>query len=103
VATGANEFLPSVQFRLATLSLPSGFTARGLALGHGNPALELVAVTTTAQPRIEDLRQLWKARHAGRAAPVVVAAAYCGKVAVCGPLGEPPTIYFDLDAGGSMN
>lgn len=99
MATEERKFLSSVQFRPANLSVLSGFTARGLALGHGNPALELVAVATTAQPRAEDLRQLWKARQAGRAAPVVVAASYGSKVAVCGPLGDPPSIYFDLDAG----
>jgi hypothetical protein len=99
MAIEAKPFLSGAQFRPIHLNAPAGYAARGLALGRGNPALEVVAFTTTAPPRADDLRQLWKARHAGRAAPVVVAAAHGSKVAVCGPLGDPPAFYSDLDIG----
>lgn len=97
--TEAQHFLATAQFRPLSLTVPGSWSLRGLLLGQGNPALELVVAACTGEPRAEELRDVWRARHGGRAAPVLVAAAYGGKVAVCGPVGEPPSIYGDLDVG----
>lgn len=93
------KILAAAPFRPLQLHAPPSWVLRGLLLGQGNPALELVVADCSGKPRAEDLRHVWRARHGGRAAPLLVAVAYGDKVAVCGPVGEPPSIYLDLDSG----
>ena len=69
----------------------------GLILGEGTQPLEVLISRTTHRPPLSDIRASWKARHGGRATPVLLIVLYGEKAALCGPIGDPPSIYVDLD------
>lgn len=69
----------------------------GLGIGPGNQGLEVLVATADARPRASVLREEWKRRRARRAAPVLLAVVYGDKAALCGPAGEEPPTYLDLD------
>ena len=76
----------------ARLTPPSGLTARGLYLGQGNLALEVLVLDAQAEPKASSVRQVWKDRLGGRAAPLLVVALRNGVATICGPAGEDPPI-----------
>lgn len=64
--------------------------------------LEVALGTATARPTTTAMRRIWKARHQGRSAPVLVVVAYPSSdgsmlAAVCGPAGDDPAVYTDLE------
>jgi hypothetical protein len=75
---------------------PSSFDTDRILFGNGDNALEVaVAIATNpGQPRIEDLRGLFRKRHANRPAPVLLVVGYtdasgAGRAAVVGTSGDP--------------
>ena len=74
------------------LTLPSGLTLRGLYLGQGTLGLEVLALDAAIEPKSTALRQVWKDRLSGRAAPLLAIALYGNTALVCGPAGEDPAI-----------
>ncbi|MFI8102597.1 Eco57I restriction-modification methylase domain-containing protein [Streptomyces sp. NPDC086023] len=65
--------------------------------GNGDSALEVaVAWSETGQPKIEDVRRLWKLRHANRPAPVLLVVLYADadatKAITCGTHGDPSAV-----------
>jgi len=92
-------FLDGVQLRRVTLPDRWPFTATGLALGGGASGLEVLVATHPRAPSAQDLRTAWKARHGGRAAPLLLVVLYGKKAALCGPAGDEPPTRFDLDPG----
>jgi hypothetical protein len=68
--------------------LPHGFSLRGLYLGQGTLALEILVLDADLEPRISILRQIWKDRLRGRAAPLIVVALHASAASICGPAGE---------------
>ena len=78
---------------LRPVSLPAGtpFTAVGLALGQGASPLELLVTTDTATPNATVLRSAWKARNAGRAAPLLLVVLHGDRASLCGPAGDDVT------------
>jgi hypothetical protein len=97
MASRPSSFLEGVPLRALALPPAHGIVAKGLALGRGNPALEVVLAQSSAAPKPDDVRQLWRSRHAGRAAPVLVAVLHDTRATVCGPLGDPPQVYPTVD------
>jgi hypothetical protein len=93
------DFLAGVTLRPVQLVQASGLRARGLALGNGPSALEVVVASSQGQPELDTLRAAWKARRGGRAAPVILVVLYGDKTALCGPSGEEPTTSLNLDPG----
>ena len=63
--------------------------------------LEVVLVRASGKPRNSDLRDGWSRRRAGRASPVLLVAFYSTadgqRVSLCGPVGDPPLVYHDID------
>ena len=50
-------------------------------------------------PSQTQLRSAWKAREGRRGTPLLVVVLHSGKAHVCGPVGEDPPVYSNLDAG----
>src|SRR5438132_1801831 len=71
----------------------------GLYLGKGPNAAEVAVGNSGARPSIAALRAAWKARLGGRATPLIVVALYDSKAALCGPAGEQPPAYPDIELG----
>lgn len=69
----------------------------GIALGQGNMALEVVVCEARNCPTSTQMRNLFRKRRAGRATPVLIVVLYGEKAAVCGPVGDDPPCYTDLD------
>jgi hypothetical protein len=71
---------------------PAGLKSRGLFLGQGNPALEVLLLDAENEPKATSLRQVWKERHGGRPAPLLAVALRDTSVWICGPAGDDPPI-----------
>lgn len=78
-------FLADLDFREVTAP-GSGAGAARLYLGPGDSGLEVVVLEPKAELSVPALREIWKARHAGRRSPVVVAAVTGGTATLAGPV-----------------
>lgn len=94
-----STFLEGTPLRRVSLPESVPFRPTGLALGQGPLPLEVLVAQSTAVPAPLTLRTAWKARNAGRAAPLLLVVLYDSKVALCGPAGDDPPAYLDLDHG----
>lgn len=83
-----NDYVP----RRVTLALPEGLMLRGLHLGQGNLGLEVLVLDAATEPKVTALRQVWKDRLGGRAAPLLTVALHGDTAVICGPAGEDPPI-----------
>jgi len=73
-------------------TLPPGLKVRGLYLGQGSLGLEILTLDSDTEPRSGAIRQVWKDRLGGRAAPLLVIALRGDTAIICGPAGEDPPI-----------
>lgn len=89
------------EFDFRPVKLPADVPYRpvGLALGQGSSALEVVVATTDAPPRLPQVRAAWRARNAGRAAPLLLVVIHDGRAVLCGPTGDDPPAYENVDVG----
>jgi hypothetical protein len=69
----------------------------GLILGQGAQPLEVILSRSLSKPAISDLRAAWRGRRGGRAAPLLFVVLYGDKAAICGPSGEQPAVFMDID------
>jgi hypothetical protein len=86
------NFLDDHTPRRIALALPDGLTLRGLHLGQGNLGLEVLVLNAVTEPKVVTLRQIWKDRLGGRAAPLLAIAIHGEIAVICGPAGEDPPI-----------
>jgi len=96
---GQRRFLHEVELRPLRIEDARGLEPVGLALGHGTGALEVAVTRAGRRPTQADMRSVWKARHGGRAIPLLLVALYQNKAAICGPVGDAPPVYSELDLG----
>jgi hypothetical protein len=92
-------FLPERTPRPLTPPGQSSLRPLALHIGQGQNAIEVGVVEAPSRPTVATLQTAWKARRAGRASPLLLAALYEDKAAICGPSGEDPPVRFDLDVG----
>jgi len=87
--------------QLESLSLVGWpFKLLGIAYGQGNRLqLEVIYSEYDRTPSPTQLRTAWKARQDGRGVPLLVVVLHAAKAHVCGPSGEDPTVYPNLDTG----
>jgi hypothetical protein len=92
-------FLEDVGLRPLVFSKDIPFKPIGLALGEGSYALEIAVVRSGSRPTATDLRSVWNVRSGGRPVPLLIVALYANdtKSAICGPEGQPPPVYQDLE------
>lgn len=66
----------------------------------GGSQLEVVVTDSEGRPTEEYLRNTYTDRRGGRVSPILVVATYGdGEVGLCGPSGEEPNVYRDIDEG----
>lgn len=89
------------KLELRPVKMPDGspFDAVGLAVGKGSQGVEVLVAKSTTTPRLPNVRSTWKARNAGRAAPLMLVVLHDGKATVCGPAGDDPPAYPAADIG----
>jgi len=90
-------FLSDHELRPLELGDARAFRPVGLALGKGAQAVEVAVVAADRKPSLSDLRALWKVRLKGRATPLLMVALYDAHAAICGPGGDQPPAFSDLD------
>jgi len=96
--TSSNQsFLGGVELRPLSIEDNRGLQPVGLALGQGHGALEVAITRCPHRPAQATMRTAWKARHGGRAIPLLLIALYADRAALCGPSGDEPPVYVDLD------
>ncbi|MHB1465054.1 MAG: Eco57I restriction-modification methylase domain-containing protein [Thermoleophilia bacterium] len=92
-----SSFLADLELRPFELESITDLEPVGLAIGPGSGGLEVIVTRTAHKPTQEILRKAWKARQGRRAVPVLLAALYGNHAALCGPSGDQPPVYLDLD------
>ena len=92
-----SSFLADIELRPFELESITDLEPVGLAIGPGSGGLEVIVTRTAHKPTQEILRKAWKARQGRRAVPVLLAALYGNHAALCGPSGDQPPVYLDLD------
>ena len=96
---GTEPFLADLDLRPLPLADPQGLEPVGLALGKGRGALEVAVTRLAHHPTQAAMRTVWRGRHGGRAVPLLLVALHGDRAAICGPGGEEPPVYLDLDRG----
>ncbi|MEH2576520.1 Eco57I restriction-modification methylase domain-containing protein [Bradyrhizobium sp. AZCC 1708] len=76
----------------ARLNAPSGLSSRGVYVGQGSLALEVLVLDAVGEPKSGAIRSVWKDRLGGRAAPLLAVAINGSSAWVCGPAGEDPPV-----------
>ncbi len=76
-----------------------GLEPLGLAIGPDGGGLEVAIACASRKPTQDALRTAWKSRQGGRAAPVLLTVLYGDHAALCGPAGDAPPVFLDLDIG----
>jgi len=67
--------------------------------GNGSSALEIVVVDHGERPTKEYLQKTYSDRRGGRVNPILIVALYGDHAGLCGPSGEEPLVYRDIDRG----
>jgi len=67
--------------------------------GEGSSALEIVVVDHGERPNKDFLKRTYTDRRGGRVNPILVVALYDDKVGLCGPSGEDPPVFRNVDRG----
>lgn len=93
------RFLDGITLRPVSLPVGVPFSAQGLAIGQGASPLELLVTTSAIPPNATTLRSAWKARNAGRAAPLLLVVLHAQRASLCGPAGDDPPAHLGLDRG----
>ena len=91
------SFLSSFTLRPVQPKESHNLQIEGLILGQGAQPLEVILSRSLSKPAISDLRAAWRVRRGGRAAPLLFVVLYGDKAAICGPSGEQPAVFMDLD------
>ena len=92
-------FWPTWNSRPLTLADAGPLEPIGLTIGPGSGGLEVAVVRCERKPAQDTLRNAWKNRQGGRATPVLLVALHGDQAALCGPAGEIPPVFLDLDMG----
>ena len=95
----SGSFLADLELRPFTLDDTGPLESFGLAIGPGSGGLEIAVLCTKRKPTQDSLRNAWKSRQGGRATPVLLVALHGDRAALCGPSGESPPVFLDLDVG----
>lgn len=90
-------FLSQVELRPLSLAGHPSLRPLGLALGSGPHALEVAVVKTDHRPNAQLMRSAWATRLGSRAVPLLLVALYDDQAALCGPTGQQPLVFADLD------
>lgn len=81
--------------------VPASVKPKTVFVQDADNGLEVAVAVANRRPTSADMRKAWKARHRGRACPVLLVVAYEHgdqlAAAVCGPSGEEPPVHTDLE------
>ena len=81
-----------------TLKDLAGINVNGILLSQNpNNTFEVVYCNSVRRPQTSNLRSLWKTRRQGTAVPLIVACEYESKFSVCGPVGDEPPVYENIE------
>lgn len=76
---------------------PSDFEPQKFYMGDGRHALEVAFAEASSRPTKGSLQKLWHKRKRRTASPLLLVIKYNGQAAACGPAGEEPGVYRDLE------
>ena len=91
------DFLPDLLPRDWTPQSGHGLQPAGLFVGKGTSAMEVVVASASSVPARAALLDVWKARRASRAAPVLLVVLHPKGAALCGASGDTPPVHRSVD------
>ena len=97
--TNKANFLHDLLPRPWSSEATHGLQAAGLFVGEGPSAIEVAVARASRKPGRTTMAHCWKSRKGRRAAPVLLVVLHTGKASMCGPSGELPPVYIDMDPG----
>ncbi len=92
-----SEFLTKYEKIPLEFSRDHGLTSVGVVIGNGPYALEVAITRCRGHPAATQMRDAWQDRLRGRPNPLLLVTLYDDKAAICGPTGDNPPVYWDLD------
>ena len=95
--TESFDFLADFPYRPVDLGRGSLEQPAHLFLGQGPTALEVVVARSQGKPGSAHLRDVWRRRQQGRGIPLMLAVLCGERAAVCGPSGEDPPVYPNVE------
>ena len=95
----ALDFLADLTARPWSPASRQDLQPAGLFIGKGPSAIEVVVATAVSIPPSGALIDAWTQRRARRAAPVLLVILAPGETALCGPTGDQPPVYTNVDRG----
>ena len=95
----SKTFLADLELRPLTLADAGPLEPLGLMIGPGSGGLEVAVARSERKPAQDVMRSAWKGRQGGRATPVLLVVLHGDRAALCGPAGESPPVFPDLDVG----
>lgn len=98
-ADASGSFLGDLSLRQVALPAGCPFRLVGLAVGNGPSAVEVLVTDSATEPRLPNVRACWKERSGRRAAPLVLVVLHGGNATLCGPAGDDPPVFPNVDPG----
>jgi len=95
----SSEFLSDLQPRNWAPEGSTHIQPISLFIGKGMNALEVAVASSIRNLSDGDIRRIWKARNANRAAPLLLVILHSDQASICGITGEEPPIYSAMDPG----
>ena len=97
--SGDQEFLSDLMKRTWTPKSGHGLRPAGLFIGEGVSGIEVAVAHASPIPASGVIGDIWKHRRSGRAAPVLLVLLSADETVLCGPSGEQPPVYREIDRG----
>jgi hypothetical protein len=93
-------FLDDIHITPRPLNLNvKGLNPLSLYLGKGQLCLEIAVLSSQSKPTITQLHKAFKERKGSRASPVLIIVLNGEEIALCGPSGDLPPVFFIEDQG----
>ena len=91
------KFLPDIVARPLKQQNHSGIDPVSLYVGKGVNPIEVALYTSRAKLTAIAVSKVWSERKGGRATPLLTIVVHKDEVAICGPVGEQPPVFFIQD------
>jgi hypothetical protein len=91
------KFLPDIIARPLKQQCHNGIDPVGLYIGKGINPIEVALYNSSTKLTTTAVSKVWTERKGGRSSPLLTIVVYEDEVAICGPVGEQPPVFFIKD------
>jgi len=91
------KFLSDIVPRPLKQQIHNGISPVGLYIGKGVNPIEVALYTSNIKLSNTSVSKVWSERKGGRSSPLLVIVVHDEEIAICGPIGEQPPVFFIHD------